>query len=258
MLNPTKKSCQNLLRVWHSVIIRVDLSKKTPCVFLRSFDDVNIVAGRTTGTMEVTQSVQRWVMNSNWQESMCSFRWPKVSWSTPRARATTSPPQEEDSQASNLEICGVYVQRAGGRLVHLMSDPVSWLWLNLCRDSWLIFSLTSGNVGRLGSKGGGCSNTPSVLTGLKSWWQSFQVSRFFQVNSVEEMTRQDDSCPGSAWNLKDCVLKFQINCGFSASRSLFFASPKGFSTEIGTMTSCPTLTVCKLQTPVCPLSQCSL
>merc|ERR1712004_175230 len=32
-----------------------------------------------------------------------------------KARATTSPPLEEDSQASNLEICGVYVQRAGGR-----------------------------------------------------------------------------------------------------------------------------------------------
>ena len=65
---------------------------------------------------------------------MCSFRWPKVSWSTPRARATTSPPLEEDSQASNLEICGVCVQRAGGRLVHVMSDPVSCLWLNLCHD----------------------------------------------------------------------------------------------------------------------------
>ena len=26
---------------------------------------MNIVAGRTTGTMEVTQSVQRWVLNSN-------------------------------------------------------------------------------------------------------------------------------------------------------------------------------------------------
>ena len=203
MLNPTKKSCQNLLRVWHSVIIRVDLSKKTPCVFLRSFDDVNIVAGRTTGTMEVTQSVQRWVMNSNWQESMCSFRWPKVSWSTPRARATTSPPQEEDSQASNLEICGVYVQRAGGRLVHVMSDLVSWLRFNLCPD--FFFSEKSFSLSLQAMLAGSAPRVVAAATHQaslqveKSWCQNFKSTIL-----SGQLGRGDDS---TGWLLSWICLK---------------------------------------------------
>ena len=42
-------------------------------LFLVSFYDVNIVAGRTTGTMEVTRSVQRWVRNSNRHHLMYVF-----------------------------------------------------------------------------------------------------------------------------------------------------------------------------------------
>ena len=75
--------------------------------------------------------------------------------------------------------------------------------------SRLIFSLTSGNVGGLSSKGGGCSNTPSVLTGWEKLLTKFSSPSIFSG----QLGWGDDS---TGWLLSWICLK---------SRRLCFKSP---------------------------------
>ena len=143
---------------------------------------MNIVADRTTGTMEVTQSVQRWVLNFNHL----------------KLYALSGDPR----------FLGVH-QGTGQRPLHpkrRIPRPQTWRyvvsvcsalaagWCTSCLTLFLgcdsicvvtsffrevIFSLTSGNVGGLSSKGGGCSNTPSVLTGLEKLLTKFSSLSHF-------------------------------------------------------------------------------
>ena len=138
--------------------------------FLGSFDDVNIVAGRTTGTMEVTQSVQRWVLNSNGRRLKVG-----VLSGDPRFLGVHQGPGQRPLHPKRR-----IPRPQTWRYVVSMCSALAAGWSTSCLTLFLgcdsicvvtsffrevIFSLTSGNVGGLSSKGGGCSNTPSVLTG---------------------------------------------------------------------------------------------
>jgi len=111
------------------------------------------IAGRTTGTMEVTQSVQRWVLNRHHLKYMF------------------------------LQVTQGFLEYTKGQGNDLSTPRGGFPGLKP-GDMWCLCAARWRQAMLAGS-------APRVVAAA-----THQAS--LQVNSVEEMTRQDDSCPGSA------------------------------------------------------------